>query len=239
MNALGAIFLSLAVLFSGAQSGAAVRGQVFDPAGAVIARATIRVLEEDSRKTAQNARSDAEGRFVVQELPPGRYLLAVSGPGFAEQLIPTGEVGEGAEVSRKIRLEVLDCDAPGVNCDIFTSGPYTDPHPVRLQRNLTVAAAQAVDLDQGSLISAQSRDADFRLAIDGGGLYIVPLNKAAFAARGQEGSCAKAREKEPRMRIDGLGPGTEILMKTSRGQCARIFLTREIAPDAAKLNFTW
>jgi hypothetical protein len=236
MNALCAVLFSLALQFSTSPFGAEIRGQILDPEGAVVAHATIRVLDEASRKTVQSTQSSADGTFTVRRFAHGNYLLAISAPGFAEKLIRAEQVHEIPSTFHTIHLDILDCDAPHVNCDIFTSGPYTDPHPVILNRDMTVAAGNAVNLEKGSLVLRNSPVADLRLEADSGGLYLAPLNGAAFTTPGSEGSCGKSRDKQP-LRIDGMGPESEIVMRTARGQCSRIFITREIPAGADRATF--
>ena len=237
MALLGVMFLHFALLISGADSGTVIRGRILDPERAVISKATICVLDESSRRVVKTAVSDADGGFAAEGLAPGRYLLAVSAKGFAEKLLDIGPLPKTGSLFRTIQLDVLDCDAPHVNCDIFTAGPYTDPHPILMQRDLTVGIADAVDLDKGVLVPFDSRAADLRLSVEGGGLYLLPLNKASFAARGKDGGCGKAAGKPQPDRIDGLGPGSEIIMRTNHGRCAKIFVTQEIPPGADQAAF--
>lgn len=60
-----------------------LRGVVQDASGAVIPKAavTVRAKETSLERTAV---SGARGEFRVEDLPPGRYSLAVNAPGFAE-----------------------------------------------------------------------------------------------------------------------------------------------------------
>jgi len=231
MTLFCAAFLNAALLLTGPSG--SVRGQVLDPEGAVIARAAIRVLDADSRRTVQTGASDPDGQFQVGGLAPGRYLLAVAANGFAEKLVSVDLSRNAAGAPLTIHLDILDCDAPHVNCDIFTTGPYTDPHPVVFARDLTVNAGQAVDLDKGAMVPTQAADADFQLNAQAGALYLVPLNKAALTTSGTDGSCGKARATQP-LRIDGLGPNSEIVLRTHSGKCSRIFVTREIPAGAGQ-----
>jgi hypothetical protein len=230
------VLINAVLLSAGAPAMPVIRGRVADPEGAVVARATIRVLDAKSRQTVQISQSNADGEFSIDGLTPGNYLLAVSAPGFAEALLAIALPSNGQNLPPTIRLDILDCDAPDVNCDIFTSGPYTDPHPVIATRDLTVSAGDAVDLDKGALVPAESRTAGFRIDQHDSGLYLAPLNRAAFSRRGSQGGCGNARTTEP-VRIDGLGSATEFVMRTPHGHCARIFVAEQIPAGAGRAGF--
>ena len=232
MALFGAVILNLALLFQGAQPGGNIHGRVLDSEGAVIAKATIRVLDAKSRATLQTVVSDTDGRFTVDGLGAGTYVLAISYSGFNEKLVEITPPQSGGGQSLTIRLDVLDCDAPGVNCDIFSTGPYTDPHPVVVQRDLTVSAAQAIDLEKGSTVAVDSSTADARLTVQDHGLYLLPLNKAAFSLSGNDEGCGKTVKNPQPVRIDGMLPGSEFIIKTRHGRCSKLFLTQEIPAGA-------
>jgi len=209
-----------------------IRGQVVDGMGAAIANAGIRVLDAKTRATIARAQSGAEGRFEVRGLTPASYVLAVAAKGFTEKLVDTQTAANST-----VQLDVLDCDAPGVNCDIISTGPYSDPHPVVVHRNLTVNRDNTVDLDNGKLAPAGSAAADFRLIVQDSGLFLTPLNGAAIArASRKDDGCAAPREKLPPVRVDGLGAGSAICVRTRTRHCGRIFVTKEIEPGAQQIE---
>ena len=67
-----------------AQSVISLAGIVRDSSGAVVGRADVSLLtaEQTIVKTTQ---TDEQGRFKLEGVPPGRYLLAVAFPGFSER----------------------------------------------------------------------------------------------------------------------------------------------------------
>src|SRR5262249_1056066 len=60
---------------------AAAAGIVLDTAGAVVAGATVRVLEQSSGRVHQ-VRTDPQGTFRIAAVPAGGYRIEVSMPGF-------------------------------------------------------------------------------------------------------------------------------------------------------------
>lgn len=78
--------IALAIaLFSneGSAQQCVLRGQVVDPAGQSVAKATIHLLAP-SRVVLNSATTSGEGQFEIDPAPCGRHLIAASGGGFAE-----------------------------------------------------------------------------------------------------------------------------------------------------------
>ena len=233
MRVLSLFLVQTALLLCSAlQSQGQIRGQVVDSEGASISRTTIRVMDAKSRKTIRTGRTDAVGRFELHDLSPGRYSIAFSSSGFSPELIEVDTSLPGADLSRTVHLRMLDCDAPKVNCDVFTQYPIEDPHPIVFQGDLNVDLSASVDLDKGGSVPLASRTANFSIAEKEGGLYLTPLNGATLLSvckpefgRGRE----KAAISE--VRIDGLDPDSEICMKTIHFRFSKIFITREVRSE--------
>jgi len=81
--------VSLVLLFAVAafaQGGAhgAVTGTVTDPSGAVITRATVTIINEDTRVTERTVTTSASGGFTATQLPVGTYRVEVTAQGFSK-----------------------------------------------------------------------------------------------------------------------------------------------------------
>src|ERR1700761_3405890 len=61
-------------------------GQVTDPSGAAIPRATITATDEDKGVTFIGL-SDAAGNYTVLSVPPGKYSVTASAVGFGEMKV--------------------------------------------------------------------------------------------------------------------------------------------------------
>lgn len=232
MRAFAKFAFALVLAPLSAQPRCTIRGVVTDDVGAVIAHAHVRVLDADTRATLQSTTTDSGGRFELSGLASDTYLLSASANGFGTAMEPAGKLIGGTVTTHNIRLQPLDCDAPGVNCDIFTTGPYVDPHPVFLTHDLTLDAGSAVDLDKGTPLPLDAAAADLQLIARQSGLYFIPVNKATFATPRPEGSCRVRKPTLAELRIDGFDAITEIVVRTRRGSCARLYTTRTIEPGS-------
>jgi TonB family protein len=79
---LAALALMIPLAAVHAQSPASMTGVVYDPSGAVIPGATIS-LKSIGAQNEEVARADAAGRYKLQTVPAGQYLMKVMIPGFA------------------------------------------------------------------------------------------------------------------------------------------------------------
>src|ERR1700686_1592089 len=60
--------------------GGSLTGVATDPSDAVIPNAHV-VLTDDEKGFKYSATTNAEGRYILRNLPPGKYSLAVTAPG--------------------------------------------------------------------------------------------------------------------------------------------------------------
>jgi TonB family protein len=63
-------------------SPASIGGSVYDPSGAIVPGATVS-LKNMKAANEEQARADAGGKYKVQSIPEGEYLIKVTAPGFA------------------------------------------------------------------------------------------------------------------------------------------------------------
>src|SRR5690242_14551485 len=69
-----------AAVWAPAQSTGTIRGTMTDDSGAIIPAATVTITGNGAPRTVQ---TQADGSYVVQNLPPGTYHVQVSFPGFS------------------------------------------------------------------------------------------------------------------------------------------------------------
>ncbi|MGA8866535.1 MAG: carboxypeptidase regulatory-like domain-containing protein [Candidatus Sulfotelmatobacter sp.] len=78
---LGTCLLVLAAGLAAAQDTASLTGTVRDTTGALVPGATVAIKNTETG-TSRDVRCNSDGEYVVASLPPGKYDLAVSTPGF-------------------------------------------------------------------------------------------------------------------------------------------------------------
>ena len=100
-------FAVLLVCVTGAfaqQSSGTLRGRVTDEFGGLIVGATVTVADQNG--VEKSATTDAEGNYSFTSLPPGRYTLHATAPGFAPFENTDVEVTAGRTVPLNITLNV-------------------------------------------------------------------------------------------------------------------------------------
>ncbi|MGH9802832.1 MAG: carboxypeptidase regulatory-like domain-containing protein, partial [Blastocatellia bacterium] len=85
-----------------------IQGTVSDPAGAVIAGATVEVKNLDTN-TTKNLSADAGGRFVFLQLQPGSYTLTASKQGYStlEQQNIALTVGQTLNLNLSLKVSAV------------------------------------------------------------------------------------------------------------------------------------
>lgn len=81
---------------------AVVSGKVLDPAGAVIAKATISVFDRGTKKSFSTESNDS-GDFRISGLPPAQYDFLVEAPGFKQLTVRKIKI----EPKEAVNLELL------------------------------------------------------------------------------------------------------------------------------------
>jgi hemoglobin/transferrin/lactoferrin receptor protein len=84
--ALVTLLVILAAVVARADGGNPVTGVVRDSSGAVLAGATVRLLTGE-HTTARTVATGADGRFTIEDVAVGRYILVASFAGFAERRV--------------------------------------------------------------------------------------------------------------------------------------------------------
>ena len=85
--------------------GAAIQGTVRDSTGAVIPGATITAIRTETN-LRRTARSNEAGLFSIPDLPPGKYQVQVSVPGFQTTVVENIELVVGQEFVLNAALQV-------------------------------------------------------------------------------------------------------------------------------------
>lgn len=100
------VFVFVSAAFGqGAQTGA-LTGIVTDPKGAVVAGATIDIVNEATGDTERRATTDASGNYSATLLPPGTYRLEVTATNFKKSQVKGVQVRVNETARQDVELEV-------------------------------------------------------------------------------------------------------------------------------------
>ena len=173
-----AMMLALAVGVQAQSHRAAIRGQVVDASGAVVAGATITAVNEATNETRSIASSES-GAFALAELAPGTWRVEIGAPGHKTQVqrvvlavnqelradaqLQVGALTDRVEVTAPIADLRRDSSAIGT---VVENRQILDmPLDGRNFLELTLLAPGAVPAAQGSAGSVRG---DFSFSVNGG-----------------------------------------------------------------------
>ena len=175
---------------SSAQSGtsSALAGEVTDPSGAAVPRATVTMTDTNTGAT-RVSRTDSTGHFLFSQINPGTYQVKVQALGFAESMSEYTPVGVGRTVSLNFMLHVqsnnqtvevtaqtglLSLDNPNTTTTIEAETIKNLPNP---GQDLTYVAQFA----QGALMNTAGSSNDAKAA---GGYGNVEFNGLPATSNG-------------------------------------------------------
>lgn len=104
----GLLMVALGLVSANAQvdySTATLRGVVYDPQGAVIAKASVTVANPSTGFT-KTVKSNGDGSYVVPVLQPGVYQITVEAQGFEKEIVKTFTLTVGTVSIYDARLKV-------------------------------------------------------------------------------------------------------------------------------------
>jgi iron complex outermembrane receptor protein len=99
--------LLVALLLCGARPAFAqttLSGSVTDPQSAVVQNARVALLADQTE--VRTTRTDARGQYRFEAVAPGRYVVAVSAPGFQTTTTPEVTVTAGEAATRNVSLAI-------------------------------------------------------------------------------------------------------------------------------------
>jgi hypothetical protein len=135
---VAATLLLLAVCGNSQESRGTIQGTVRDPQGAVIAGATVTVVNTDT-KTTQTSKTSEIGRFIVPLLPPGPYTVTTEAAGFKKDVHQGIDLLTGDIQSLEVTLQVgstqeavtVTAEAPLIDVTQTSTGTALDDRTVR------------------------------------------------------------------------------------------------------------
>lgn len=120
-----------------------VTGEVMDPSGAVIPKATVAVKNVDTGVTTTTT-TNASGVYDARFLPIGRYTVVVNAPGFAAQTIPVFSL----EIDQTVKLNAtLSAAGNQTSVEVNTAPEILDTTDATLGTTFTANAIENVPLN--------------------------------------------------------------------------------------------
>ena len=108
--------LSMPTLFAQDESGA-ITGSVTDPSGAVVAHATVTIVDLGTN-TTRATQTGANGEYSFSTLRPSHYKITVTAPGFKESLVASIELHTQEKIAENVTLSLgASSDTVNVNGD--------------------------------------------------------------------------------------------------------------------------
>lgn len=136
---------SVSLLAQGAPEGR-IAGVVHDPSGAVVAGASVTVINEGTN-TQYTAKTSSEGSFVVPSIPAGSYTVKISAQGFANAVYSQVIVQPSKEYSLTATLKV----GGGAETVEVTAGQ-------ELVNTTSSEVSKTIDINQVKDLPLNSRD---------------------------------------------------------------------------------
>jgi hypothetical protein len=217
------LVLGLAALLLAQTLVCSIRGRVDDESEAGLP-AFILITPKESSTPVHRGKAGQDGRLCIPHLSPGTYTVKVWLNGLRAARVRDVVVRNGTETNvGDIRLQLGDCDAPGVMCDSMIPEPTSG-----VRGNLTVPLGCGVDLDRVAVICAErapprSKTTATKIDVlfmggEHGALMLIPANGARIRP-----NCRTLIYTDEAFRVDGLGPGDDLCVRTKKGRSSHLF----------------
>ena len=147
-----AIVLLVCVAPAFAQSratGADLTGVVTDSTQGVLPGATVTAIDTETA-IARRAETDADGRFVILGLRPGRYQLHTTAPGFRKHIVEDVVLMLGAVVEVRTVLEIAGVEE---EVTVAAAAVTVDPQNTAIGRVVTQAEIDALPISRRSFVA--------------------------------------------------------------------------------------
>jgi hypothetical protein len=214
---------------------AQARGMVNDSIGAPLPGAVVTI--EDASRAAWFALSGPDGRYRIEQMPPGPYTMTVTFPGFRDYAVPI-ELRPGQTTSTTANLKIAFAESIEVRQSL--SDPRRNPSTVILSgRDIEfLPAEETLLLERLAQLAGATRPGDVAIYVDGFREYqrvplkstidVIRINSNPFSA---EYAAASARRIEITTRAgsDTFHGSTRVELRDSHLN-ARAPLEPELVP---------
>ncbi|MFN2530811.1 MAG: carboxypeptidase regulatory-like domain-containing protein [Pyrinomonadaceae bacterium] len=200
------VVLTLPRLLTAQTPTGSINGKVVDPNGAVVANATVRIIEKTTNRTI-TAQTNGEGFYEARNLPPGNYTVQVEQSGFSTAtvenvIVQTGQVAK-TDVSLAVGTVTNTVTVQGTEAQL-----QVDTTRQTVDGVVTAEKIQQLPLNGRNFLDLASLQPSVRVQ-DGGNIDPTKVN--AYRAVSVNGSSGTGT----RVQIDGIDVTDETVGTTT------------------------
>jgi hypothetical protein len=198
-------FLALGTLVVAQTATTSLRGTVYDAKGAVVAGASVMIVNpatEFSRRT----KSDNQGGYEFVDLPPATYELIVNSTGFATVKESGIQLLVNSPGTVNINLQVT---GGTVTIDVAATAP--------LVNTVNAALGHAFDTEQIEDLPFEGRDPTGILSLQPGVVFTGNSQHISSASDSRSGSVNGARSDQTNVTLDGVDNNDQTLGTAFQG----------------------
>ncbi len=194
--------LTTATLALGQTATTSLRGVIKDPSGALVPGATVKMVDR-ANGTSYTASAGSTGFYVFPQIPPARYTITVSAPGFGDQ----SKVAE-LLVNQPATIDfTLTVQASTVTVDVSSTAQTLNTTDATLGDSIGNQQIQALPMD--------GRDPMALLSSQPGVLYLGETGSAIDKMSPQDtdsrqGAVSGARSDQGNVTLDGVDDNDQV-----------------------------
>jgi carboxypeptidase family protein len=182
-----------------------LHGTVYDPKGAVVSGATL-TLTNPATGFTRSTKSDAQGGYQFQELPPATYQMTAAASGFSN----VNENGIELLVSTPSMVNVnMQVSGGTVTVEVAGAAPMVN--------TVDAALGHAFDADQIADLPFEGRDPTGILSLQPGVVFTGNSANIKSASDSRSGSVNGARSDQTNITLDGIDNNDQLLGPAFQG----------------------
>jgi len=183
------LMLSVPVLGAAQTAVTSLHGTIYDSQGAVITTATVTIVRQDIGFTLDH-KSNGRGEFSFEQIPPGRYTISATAPGF-------GKATKDAEllVNEPSTMDFTMTAADQVTVVVDTTAPVLNTTDATIGTPFDSAEIQALPFEGNNIMDL--------LSLQGGVLFLGD-DKETSGSDTREGAIDGARSDQNNITLDGV-----------------------------------
>jgi hypothetical protein len=173
-----------------------IRGTVYDPDGAVIPNASVTVVRPDTGFT-QTHTANAQGEYTFQQIPPSRYTIEVTAPGFSKSS-QSAEllVNQPATVNFTMTLQ-----ASNTTVEVNTTAALLNTTDATIGTPFDRLQIQTLPFEGNNVLDL--------LSLQGGVLFLGDQPQTQQDTDSSSGAVNGARSDQSNVTLDGLDDNTQ------------------------------